>query len=92
MTMVSGKPKQDDEPATVDSGKLESDQGGKDTKMLTSRGNGADDPSPLPAVGEDIQKHLGRKLKAAYDELVRQPVPDTFRQLLDELDRREKKQ
>ena len=40
----------------------------------------------------DIQGYLGRKLKASYDELVRQPVPDKFRQLLEELERREKKE
>jgi Anti-sigma factor NepR len=44
------------------------------------------------SVGQHIQDHLGRKLKASYDELVRQPVPDKFQQLLDELQRREKQQ
>jgi Anti-sigma factor NepR len=49
-------------------------------------------PDTVPArIGEDIQNHLGRKLKASYDELVRQPVPDRFRQLLEELEKREKK-
>ncbi len=45
---------------------------------------------PPPAVGQDIQDHLGRKLKATYEDLVSQPVPDKFIQLLDELARREK--
>ncbi len=91
MTVVSGKPKPGDEPAAAESGKLDSDHGGKDTDMQISRGNGVDDRGQVPVVGEDIQKHLGRKLKASYDELVRQPVPDKFRQLLEELERQEKK-
>jgi hypothetical protein len=43
-------------------------------------------------VDQAIQNHLGRKLKATYDDLVQQPVPDKFRQLLDELERQETKQ
>jgi hypothetical protein len=45
-----------------------------------------------PLVGQEIQDHLGSKLKATYDDLVSQPVPDKFKQLLDELARREKQQ
>jgi Anti-sigma factor NepR len=92
MTKMSGKPKPGEDPPSVESGQRVSDHGGKDSDMQISRGNGADDPGPAPVVGEDIQKHLGRKLKASYDELVRQPVPDKFRQLLEELERQEKKQ
>jgi hypothetical protein len=44
------------------------------------------------AVDQAIQNHLGRQLKATYDALVQQPVPDKFRQLLDELERQEKKE
>jgi hypothetical protein len=41
-------------------------------------------------LGQDIQSHLGRTLKASYEEMLRQPVPDKFHQLLKELERREK--
>ncbi len=92
MTKVSGKPKRGVGDPSVESGTRGSVHGGKDNTMQISQGNGADDPGPVPVVGEDIQKHLGRKLKASYDDLVRQPVPDKFRQLLEELERREKKQ
>ena len=44
-----------------------------------------------PTVDQGIQRHLGRKLKASYDDLIKQPVPDKFRQLLDDLERQEKK-
>lgn len=43
-----------------------------------------------PVLGPDIQSHLGRTLKASYEDIVRQPVPDKFHQLLKELERREK--
>lgn len=49
----------------------------------------------LNAAGEEstgdqgVYINLGRKLKESYEDLVRQPVPDKFRQLLDELERRE---
>lgn len=46
--------------------------------------------SDEPILGQDIQSHLGRTLKASYEEIVRQPVPDKFHQLLKELERREK--
>jgi hypothetical protein len=43
-------------------------------------------------IDQAIQKHIGRKLQATYNDLVNQPVPDKFRQLLDELEQQEKKQ
>jgi|LNFM01.1.fsa_nt_gb hypothetical protein len=42
-------------------------------------------------IDRNIQNHLGMKLKESYEELVRQPVPDKFHQLLEELERKEKK-
>jgi hypothetical protein len=46
----------------------------------------------INTVDQAIQHHLGRKLKATYDDLVGQPVPDKFHQLLDELERQETEQ
>jgi hypothetical protein len=37
-----------------------------------------------------LQAHLGRTLKAVYDALVEEPVPQKLLQLLDELERKEK--
>ncbi|KLK90049.1 hypothetical protein AA309_27900 [Microvirga vignae] len=34
------------------------------------------------------QKRIGDQLRAMYDELMQQPVPDRFRELLDQLDRK----
>lgn len=37
----------------------------------------------------DVQAHIGRQLKAGYVDILNQPVPDRFLELLAELDRRE---
>jgi hypothetical protein len=40
------------------------------------------------ALEPDVQAHLGRQLRAVYDEMASQPVPDRFIQLLDALERK----
>lgn len=37
----------------------------------------------------DLQAHIGRQLRAVYDEVVNEPVPDKFRRLLEELERKQ---
>jgi hypothetical protein len=44
-----------------------------------------------PRVDAKIRTHLGKKLKAAYQTLVEEPVPDKFVKLLDELRHKEGK-
>ena len=39
-----------------------------------------------PALPPDVQVKIGEKLKAIYDDVVRQPVPDRFKDLLTQLD------
>jgi anti-sigma factor NepR-like protein len=39
-----------------------------------------------PALPTDVQQKIGEKLKALYDDVVRQPVPDRFLDLLEKLD------
>lgn len=42
-----------------------------------------------PAAGDfPIHEHIGRQLRGIFDEVVTQPVPEKFRQLLDELERK----
>ena len=49
-------------------------------------------PSP-PATGAmleaDLQAHIGRHLRAVYDEVVKEEVPDRFLKLLRELERKQ---
>jgi Anti-sigma factor NepR len=36
-----------------------------------------------------IHEHIGRQLRGIFDEVVTQPVPEKFRKLLDELERKQ---
>lgn len=39
-----------------------------------------------PAVGPSTRQHLGTALRAMYDDLAKQPLPDRFVELLDQLE------
>jgi hypothetical protein len=39
-----------------------------------------------PGMVPQIQDHIGRQLRAVYDDVLNQPVPDRFRELMDKLD------
>jgi len=41
-----------------------------------------------PKLDSGSQKRIGDQLRAMYDELMQQPVPDRFRDLLDQLDKK----
>lgn len=47
--------------------------------------SGGDGPAPLAS---GLQGHIGRYLRHLYDDVVQQPVPDRFVQLLEELERK----
>jgi hypothetical protein len=34
-----------------------------------------------------VQDHIGRQLRAVYDDVLKQPLPDRFRELMEKLDR-----
>ena len=54
-------------------------------RPLAATGRGA--TSEEPSLDRGIQDHIGSKLRAMYDELRDQPVPDHFADLLRHLDR-----
>jgi hypothetical protein len=39
--------------------------------------------------GPDLQAHIGRQLRAVYDEVVSEAVPERFLRLLEELERKQ---
>jgi anti-sigma factor NepR-like protein len=45
-------------------------------------------PAP-PGLGAELQAHIGRQLRAVYDEIAHQPVPERFLALLEELERKQ---
>ncbi|MFC5085659.1 NepR family anti-sigma factor [Microvirga arabica] len=72
-------------------------RGGKGTNMTVDKGNKLARASLDNGSGEKLatdpkldsgsQKRIGDQLRAMYDELMQQPVPDRFRDLLDQLDK-----
>ena len=44
-------------------------------------------PKPGASVQMQVQDHIGRQLRAVYDDLLSQPVPDRFLEVLDQLDK-----
>ncbi len=55
--------------------------GKHDDNQGKTSGNSAMNPMPPQAVDA-----VGRKLKATYDEMLREPIPEKLLQLLDDLD------
>jgi hypothetical protein len=47
------------------------------------------DPGSGASLGPDLQAHIGRQLRAVYDEVVGEAVPDRFLRLLEELERKQ---
>jgi hypothetical protein len=45
-------------------------------------------PEPGATLEAGLQAHIGRQLRAVYDEVVEEGVPDRFLQLLEELERK----
>jgi len=55
--------------------------------VRTSSSDGAGKvQQPSPALVPQIQDHIGRQLRSIYDDILNQPVPDRFRELMDRLD------
>ena len=48
----------------------------------------SDELSPEPGLDRAIQERIGDRLRAMYDDLVQQPVPDRFVELLSRLEKR----
>jgi len=49
-------------------------------------------PNAKPAkLGRDVQARLGQQLRAMYDDVVNQGVPDRFSELINRLESNEKK-
>lgn len=51
----------------------------------------AGDPPATPQHSKrkpSIQDHIGQELRAMYDEVLQQPIPDRFLELLEALDKK----
>ena len=73
-------------------------RGGKGKNMTVDKGNklaraimdsySNSKPATDPKLDSGSQKRIGDQLRAMYDELMQQPVPDRFKELLDQLDKK----
>lgn len=52
---------------------------------------GKSPPDKPPASGLAMHERIGGRLRAMFDKLLEEPVPDRFRQLLEELERKQTK-
>lgn len=43
-----------------------------------------------PEIDSELQQHIGRHLKASYDDILSQDVPDRFLDLLSQLEDKER--
>ncbi len=59
---------------------------GKRLAAVISDGSAINAHSPEPKLDRTTQSRLGDQLRAMYDDLVSQPVPDRFKDLLDRLE------
>jgi hypothetical protein len=61
---------------------------GKRMKQTTGIGTRPDvSPSIEEGLSPNLQAHIGRHLRASFDEIAREPIPDRLLQLLEDLDR-----
>ena len=55
------------------------------TAAVSEEETQGEDPAGGPALSEGIQEQIGAKLKALFDQVAEQPVPDRFVELLQAL-------
>lgn len=61
---------------------------GKGAAKLIRDSSYSDQLPSEPALDRAIQERIGDHLRAMYDDLIQQPVPDRFVDLLNRLDKR----
>jgi len=61
-------------------------------ELMAAKTATAKDGTPemdTPALGADIQRHIGNLLKVSFQDMLTEPVPDRFSKLLEDLERAE---
>jgi hypothetical protein len=64
-------------------------EGGTAASNRTMRPRAPKSANPPAALDSNIQNHIGRELRAVYDQIVNEPVPDRFLKLLAELEKKQ---
>lgn len=61
-------------------------QGKKDDKMHSGAGRSSPEDE-MPRIDPRVQREIGKHLRAHYDDVINEPVPEKFIELLKELER-----
>jgi hypothetical protein len=64
---------------------------GKRTARVIPEASVTKELAQEPSLDRVIQERIGTQLRAMYDDLMQQPVPDRFADLLGKLDKRDEK-
>jgi hypothetical protein len=56
-------------------------------KTITTRPGASSATGVEEGLSPNLQAHIGRHLRAAFDEIAREPIPDRLLQLLKDLER-----
>jgi len=75
--------RQDDQPGNRTTMELKTDSGAEERSAVGSS------TQAKQGMSSELQAHIGRHLRAAFDEIAREPVPDRFLQLLKDLEKGE---
>lgn len=67
-------------------------RGAAGTRSSSSRAEKPKAKGGKPNLDRGLQDHIGHKLRTIYDEVVKEPVPDQFLDLLNKLEKSEKMQ
>jgi anti-sigma factor NepR-like protein len=62
----------------------------KEDKGMLARSSTEETATKKPALDRQVQAHIGRKLKAVYDEVASEPLPTSLMDLLQQLESRNK--
>lgn len=81
MKEQQGKSRSSAEQATKESSGGSQAGGGGSNEQGPGRSSGMPRPS-----GADVHAYIGRQLRAVYDDVAKQPVPDRFLELMKQLD------
>jgi hypothetical protein len=69
---------------------METKNGAQKTSQMRAVAPSHQENAPQPGIQPQIQDHIGRQLRAIYEDLLSQPVPDRFAELLEKLDQKER--
>lgn len=88
--VVTGLHPTETEMESPSEGGMEQKRSVREVAAVTKPASRSGEGDGKPGIHVQIQDHIGRQLRAVYDDVLNQPVPDRLLELLEELDRGKK--